>query len=256
MSQAGPNAEAQRPSDEDADSMLDELVEIIEIPMMILALVSLTLIVIEFTAKLTPEQSRRISFAQSLIWGVFVLEFVLRVFLAENRKKYLRRHWLDGLIAFIPFLRILRVVRAARALRLLRFVRPAPLARTFFTTRRTLSHLRNTLARSSFQYVLLTTVVVVTLGSAGVLVVERTAGRSNIKSYGDALWYVTGVVTTIGNELYPVTAEGRILAAILMVYGVGVFGYIAGTLASYFVKADIGPGIQALPEENPDQPTS
>lgn len=225
-------------TEQEQETLLELIVGVIDIPMLVLALTSLVLIIIEFTVSLTPGQSRVISLVQALIWMIFILEYTLRMFTADDRLKYLRNHVLDALIVFIPVLRILRITRAFRAIRLLRIVHPSALARTFFTTRRTFRRLGATLGRSSFQYVLLTTAIVIILAGAGMFLLERDAEGSNIASYGDALWYVFGVITTVGNELYPITAEGRILAVILMAYGVGIFGYIAGTLASYFIRPD------------------
>jgi voltage-gated potassium channel len=46
------------------------------------------------------------------------------------------------------------------------------------------------------------------------------------------------LVTTIGSDYWPVSTEGRVLAMLLAVYGLAVFGYIAATFASYFVGRD------------------
>jgi voltage-gated potassium channel len=40
-------------------------------------------------------------------------------------------------------------------------------------------------------------------------------------------------------DLYPVTVEGRVVAVVLMVTGVGTFATLAGALASWFL-ADAG----------------
>lgn len=240
----------ERLTQEEEDTLLETIVGLLDIPMLLLALVSLVLIIVEFTVQLRPETSRTIAIVQTTIWGIFILEFALRVFTAEDRVRYLSRNWFDALIVFIPALRIIRIARAIRAVRLLKIVHPSALARTFFTTRRTFRRLAATLGKSSFQYVLLTTVIVVILGGAGMYLFERNAGGANITTYADALWYVLGVITTVGNEQYPITSEGRILAVILMIYGVGIFGYLAGTLASYFVHAE-EPEIPTLPDPKP-----
>jgi voltage-gated potassium channel len=36
-------------------------------------------------------------------------------------------------------------------------------------------------------------------------------------------------------DVYPVTVEGRILAMVLMVSGIGLFGILSGIAASFFV---------------------
>lgn len=58
------------------------------------------------------------------------------------------------------------------------------------------------------------------------------------KSYGAALWWTAMLLTTMGTEYWPQTAEGRILCLLLSLYGFAVFGYVTAALASYFVGRD------------------
>src|SRR5262245_2668159 len=51
-----------------------------------------------------------------LIWGLFVLEFFLRLSLAPDRARALRAHLFDLLVLTMPFMRIFRGVRALRGL--------------------------------------------------------------------------------------------------------------------------------------------
>lgn len=60
--------------------------------------------------------------------------------------------------------------------------------------------------------------------------------NSNIKTAEDAIWWAYVTITTVGyGDKYPVTTEGRIIAAFLMTTGVGLFGTFTGFLASWFV---------------------
>jgi voltage-gated potassium channel len=92
--------------------------------------------------------------------------------------------------------------------------------------------LRASMGRRGFGYVLVLTAVVTLVGSAGMQAFEGTTGLAN---YGEALWWTAMLMTTIGSEFWPVTAEGRLLAFLLSVYGLAVFGYLTATLATYFV---------------------
>jgi voltage-gated potassium channel len=58
------------------------------------------------------------------------------------------------------------------------------------------------------------------------------------ESYGDALWWTSMLVTTMGSQFWPQTAEGRFLCFLLALYGLAVFGYITASLASFFVGRD------------------
>lgn len=60
--------------------------------------------------------------------------------------------------------------------------------------------------------------------------------NSNIKTAEDAIWWAYVTITTVGyGDKFPVTTEGRIIAAALMTIGVGLFGTFTAFLASFFV---------------------
>ena len=61
---------------------------------------------------------------------------------------------------------------------------------------------------------------------------------SGINTYGQALWWTAMIMTTIGSAAWPVTPEGQILAFLLSIYALGMFGYITATLATYFIGRD------------------
>ena len=46
------------------------------------------------------------------------------------------------------------------------------------------------------------------------------------------------LVSTMGSSFWPITTEGRILAFLLSVYGLAVFGYLTATFASFFIGRD------------------
>ena len=59
--------------------------------------------------------------------------------------------------------------------------------------------------------------------------------QSIIKTADDAVWWTLCTISTVGyGDLYPVTRAGRIVASLLLVLGVGIFGAMAGILAGWF----------------------
>jgi voltage-gated potassium channel len=46
------------------------------------------------------------------------------------------------------------------------------------------------------------------------------------------------LVASIGTDFWPATTEGRVLAMLLAIYGLAMFGYITATFASFFVGRD------------------
>ena len=70
------------------------------------------------------------------------------------------------------------------------------------------------------------------IAGAAYFLFEAEKEVGNIKSYADAFWVIQMSASTIGfGDFYPVTAIGRIIVAISFYVGVGLAGYIGGTIA-------------------------
>jgi len=101
--------------------------------------------------------------------------------------------------------------------------------------------------RRGVGYAIATTIVVTLLGAGGMLAFEpadRVAG--GFESNGDALWSM--LITTIGSQFWPQTADGRFLCFLLSLYGLAVFRYITASLASFFVSRDAARSGDPLPQ--------
>ena len=73
---------------------------------------------------------------------------------------------------------------------------------------------------------------IVAAGAGGVWIVEKD-GNGAIDSYDDAAWWAVTTVTTVGyGDIAPVTVEGRLIAAVLMVTGIAVFGVATANIAA------------------------
>jgi voltage-gated potassium channel len=94
------------------------------------------------------------------------------------------------------------------------------------------------LNRRKFHYVALVSMVVVSLGALGMYAVEH--GRNTqIHSVGDAFWWSIVTATTVGyGDLSPTTTEGRLIAVVLMLVGIGFISILTATIASSFVEGD------------------
>ena len=91
----------------------------------------------------------------------------------------------------------------------------------------------NTLLAASLVALLL-----IVFSSIAILHVERSED-SNIKSAEDAIWWSFVTITTVGyGDRFPVTTEGRFVAAILMCAGVGLFGTFSAFLAAWLISPE------------------
>ena len=57
----------------------------------------------------------------------------------------------------------------------------------------------------------------------GIYEVERSVPEANIRDYGNAVWFALTTITISGfGDVYPVTIEGKIIAAILIIIGLAM----------------------------------
>jgi voltage-gated potassium channel len=147
------------------------------------------------------------------------------------------------LISSIPavgWLRIGRAARLFRIIRVLRGMRAAKILATFAFEKR---------AESTFWATLMIAILVTIFGSIAILHLE-TNQESNIHSAADAMWWSFVTVTTVGyGDHFPVTPSGRVLAAILMLTGIGLFGTFTAYVASAFLSTNDNNEIAEIRDE-------
>ena len=208
--------------------------------MLALSFFALTLLAVSAIFQLSVSTLKIVEYTDHVICILFFIDFVLSLLKAPNRFEYFYTWgWLD-LISSLPtvgFLRVGRAARIFRILRVLRGVRSTKILADFILRKR---------AEGTFIAVGIITILFVMIASIGILHFETTP-ESNIKSVEDALWWSVTTVTTVGyGDRFPVTTEGRILAAALMTAGVGLFGTFSGFVASWFLKAESSPNSEEV----------
>jgi voltage-gated potassium channel len=93
--------------------------------------------------------------------------------------------------------------------------------------------------RRGLGYLVVLTVMVAATGAAGMYRFELDApGGPGFSDYGTALWWTAMLLTTMGSDYWPRTAEGRLLCLFLAVYAFAVFGYVTAAIAAYLVGKD------------------
>ncbi|CAN5393883.1 potassium channel family protein [soil metagenome] len=194
----------------------------------VLSIYVLVALLIDTFYKVSPEVSRVLSFVDTSICVFFLFEFSFRFYKAKSKFEFMRWGWID-LISSIPAIDILRAGRILRLIRLLRILR------AFRSTRQLVHHVFRNRIKGAFTTVSIFAILMVIFSAIAILQVEDDP-NSNIKSAEDAIWWAYVTITTVGyGDKYPVTTEGRIIAAFLMTTGVGLFGTFTGFVASWFV---------------------
>lgn len=165
----------------------------------------------------------------NVVWGLFVLEFVVKLAVSGAPLRFLRRRWPSVLFLVLPAIRVLRVLPAARTLRLL------PAARVLGASYRAVGTARG-LLQGRLAFLVATTVVAAVGGGQLLFVLER--GRAEgVASLGEAMWWAANLSLSSTLVFEPVTALGRMLALVLSTYALVVFASLAGTVGAFFVES-------------------
>ncbi len=220
-------------------SLLERISNWLDLPLALLALVWAGLLVVELAVPTSPEMSARIVQITLAIWVVFAIVFVIEFALAPNKQQYLRSNFLAGLSLLVPFVRAVRVIQLARLLR------SVSLARIVLISNHATAAAAELLGRNQFHYVVSLIALATLMGAAGVYFFERDIPGTDFPTFGEALWWAATMATTINISAEPVTAEGRIIGILLRVIALAVFGYLAGSIASYLVGRRVMEGEEA-----------
>ncbi|MNK27351.1 pH-gated potassium channel KcsA [compost metagenome] len=207
----------------------DNKLGFLNLTVIILTLYVLGALVVDTFWKLDPETSKLLAYFDYFICAFFFVEFWYRFFSAEDKLAFMKWGWID-LLSSIPMVDLFRAGRILRLIRLLRVIR------AFRSTKQLLNHIFSNKAKGTLTSVSILALLLVIFSAIAILEVENDP-KSNIKTAEDAIWWTYTTITTVGyGDKYPVTTEGRILAMVLMTFGVGFFGTFTAYIASVFVK--------------------
>lgn len=216
----------QQPMQRERKKLVTGIERALEGPMIFLGFVWLVLIVIELIRGLGPV----LEMISLIIWIIFIIDFLVKFALAPDRMQYLKKNWLTTVSLVIPALRLFRILRVLRLLRGIRVIKIVA------SLNRSMRSLAATMQRRGFAYVMALTVLVTFGGAAGMFAIEKD--NPGFENYGMALWWTAMRVITAGSDFWPATAEGRVLAFVLSLFGYAVFGYVTATLATFFIGRD------------------
>ncbi|RZN14108.1 MAG: two pore domain potassium channel family protein [Methanosarcinales archaeon] len=225
------------------DELATKIEKRIDTPMIVLALLIIPIVVIEL--EIVPTNTYWVSCATKIddgIWFAFLLEYLVLVSLYDDKVGYTKRSWLNLIIlllspplicpegfALIRSLRSLRVLRLFRALRLLRIV---------IALKRGVKPISDVFVKNSLHYVTLITILLIIFSGIAFSWLELRV--ISIQGIFQGVWWAITTVTTVGyGDLYPKSHAGRILAAAVMIIGIGFVSVLTANISSYFVENDM-----------------
>lgn len=184
------------------------------------------LIVGPYVSELSDAVERWFLVGDIVIWVFFAVDLAVRIWLAENRRRFLLAHWAEVLIVVVPVF---------RPLRLLRLLLLMP-------------RISEILKRRAVGGSLAAALIAIVLATIAVALIEQSGG-GQIGDWGTALWWALATITTVGyGDVVPETLVGRIIGSLLMIVGIGVFGVLTANVAAWFIESDDDAQQQILDE--------
>ena len=169
---------------------------------------------------------------------IFLTEFFLRYKFAEDRRWYVRNHWIDFVTSIpIPAVSELRYGRSVRLLRLIRALRVLRAFRIIFFFWRGMDHLSSVVNVKLMKKSMKGICIIMILG-AFIIQLGEGENDASVGSFAESMWWsFTTVVTGGFADIYnPTTTGGRFLTVLLIVSGMIIVGVFTATLTSLYVE--------------------
>ncbi len=152
---------------------------------------------------------------QLILWGLFAADYCVRLYLAPRRLYFITHNLMNLAIVLLPAWRIVSF-----------------LAMIHLTANRQYKRLSE-LAMKLFGY----TAIFIIMFALAIYSVESSEPGSMIRDLPTAYWWTFTTLATVGyGDVYPVTGIGRVIAVVVMLYGVGMVAVATGALASWIIE--------------------
>jgi voltage-gated potassium channel len=172
-----------------------------------------------FVSEISAADLSKLELVQWATWIIFALDLIMGLWKAPSRKRYLKTHPLEIISVVLPFLRPLRLLRVISFGALV--IQKIAVGKQIAITLK----------------VFLFSILIAYIAAVQITITEREVAGSNIKSFGDGLWWAVTTVTTVGyGDRFPTTSVGRVIAVGLMLVGISLMGVITASVAAWFVK--------------------
>ena len=215
----------------DVDSSIAKYVNLTLVSLIIVSVICSMLITIK---SLPQEYYNQIKLAEYIFASIFLVEYLVRIFSAPNRLKYIFSFYgLIDLAAILPMflfgsnetfaLRLVRTISLFRMMKLIRYTRDVQV-------------LLNSLSKSMMIIVMLISgIVLLTLIGGNVIYLVEP---ENFNSAFDGVWWSLVTMSTVGYGDYVThTLAGRIVAGAAMITGIVLFAIVTGLFSSRIFEA-------------------
>lgn len=151
----------------------------------------------------------------------FIADFFIELVMAEHKWSYVRNRILFLLLS-VPYINICVWLGIDLSADVLYYARFIPLARCALAMSIVVGYVSRNRLTNIFASYMMILLAIVYFGS--LILFEREHGvNPDMHTYMQALWMACSDATTTGSSIYPVTAAGKIVTAILATMGMVMF---------------------------------
>lgn len=210
-----------------------------------LIVLSVGFVILDSVDSISPEIHQFLQIAEWVFTIVFTIEYLLRIYSAPNRWKYVTSFFgIVDFLAIIPsyigfflsgmqhllIIRILRLLRIFRIFQMGHFVREG-------------SIVASALRASQVKIIVfLVFVVIASILMGALMYMVEAEHNAHIQNIPEGIYWAIVTLTTVGyGDTIPVTAIGKLLASMVMVLGYGVIAVPTGIVTAEISSRVLGP---------------
>jgi len=211
--------------------------KVFDLTIQFLIIVSLISFSVETIPGLSETTTQFLKLIEVATVSVFTLEYLCRVYVADNKLRFIFSFFgIIDLLAILPFyiargidlrsIRIVRLFRLFRMFKMFRYSRAIQRLKQAFLT-----------IKEELILFLIAAGFLLYISSVGIYYFENNAQPEQFKSIFHCLWWAIVTLTTVGyGDMYPITTGGKIFTSIVAVIGIGVVAVPTGLVASALTK--------------------
>ena len=214
---------------------------VFDLSIQVLIIASIVIFSLETLPNLNDRTVMVLSILESVCITVFAIEYLLRLFVAKRKLKFVFSLWgMIDLLAILPFFLFAYGITLnlilLRAFRLLRLVRILKLGRYSKSLSRMVLAMK--IAKEDLLLALAATLIMLLVASFGIYQFENPVQPEKFSSVFESLWWALATLTTVGyGDIYPITLGGRIFTGFILMIGLGIVALPAGIIASSLTEA-------------------
>ncbi|MGG7142549.1 potassium channel family protein [Clostridium nigeriense] len=206
-----------------------------ELFMGLLSLMAAIMIILDLMYELPLMVVESFYFINLIVCIIFFIDYLINFFISRNKLHFIMDNAVDLLSTF-PLIVIGRIIFDLNLGSFIDIYVEFKISKVIILViliMKFKDKIRESVKLNKFNYLLIVTTIIIVLGSVIIALLENM-------SFGDAIWWSFVTFTTVGyGDILLTTKLGRIVAILLMIFGIGFIGVTTSTIAAYIINNDI-----------------